>query len=429
MKAQSKCIRHFILILIVFVGGGISALQAAGLNDSSIQTTGSIKYPSSFKIGIYTISWNFNEYAATTIADNFDMSQSWWVGPPPSINDYSAKMDQVHALNPEYKFLVYRNVFNIYGYWPDEWSYADSQGWLLKDVNGDYVVDPNPAWYLNYVADIANPSYQQWVASVIKSWLDQYPAFDGVMADNALRYSVQEFDASCKTRPINPRTGTYFTATEILDGYAGLLNAIIDAIGTDKLLVPNGIWAGFVWGDGYKRTLSNVTRLNGLMSEGAFRAYNDQWYSETDWLSSINMVIWVQNNFLSRSGRSFTAFCTANPLPTGATTEQVIMYGFSSMLLSTKYSSPQNTICFNCDPTDSLFQKLRNLDMIEPLGDFYKINSTSVYARDFVKGKVLVNPSSVSYLVSLNGNYTTLDGNVVSGSLTVNDHTGVILLK
>jgi hypothetical protein len=414
---------------MVFVSGGISTLQAAGLHDSIIQTTGIIHYSSSFKVGIYAISWNFNEYDAATIADNFDMSQSWWVGPPPSINDYSAKMNQVHTLNPEYKFLVYRNVFNIYDYWPDEWNYAKSQGWLLKDVNGSYVVDPNPAWSSNYVADIANPSYQQWVASVVKSWLDQYPAFDGVMADNGLRYSAQEFEYGCKTRPINPRTGTYFTTTEILDGYAGLLNAIIDAIGTDKLLVPNGIWAGHVWGDGYRRTLSNVSRLNGLMSEGTFRVFNDQWYSETDWLSSINMVVWAQNDFLSRSGRSFTAFCTASPLPTGATTEQVIMYGFSSMLLCTKYSSPQNTICFNCDPTGSLFQKLRNLDMIEPLGDFYKITSTSVYARDFVKGKVLVNPSSVSYSVSLNGNYTTLGGSVVSGSLTVNDHTGVILLK
>jgi hypothetical protein len=427
MQVPWKNIKNYMLILFVVLF--ISTAQATGLQGSaSIQMAGSIHYSSSFKVGIYAISWNFNEYAAATIANNFDMSQSWWVGSPPSSNDYSVKMNQVHSLNPDYKFLVYRNVFNIYGYWPDEWNYANSQGWLLKDANGDYVVDPNPDWSANYVADIANPSYQQWVASIVKSWLDQYPAFDGVMADNGLRYSAQEFDWGCKTRPINPRTGAYFSTTEILDGYAGLLNAIIDAIGTDKLLVPNGIWAGYVGRAEYMYTLSKVPRLNGLMSEGAFRRSNG-WYSESEWLSSISLVVWAQNDFLSRSGRSFTAFCIANPLPTGATAEQVIMYGFSSMLLSTKYSSPQNTICFNSDPTNLLVQKLRNLDMIEPLGDFYKITSTSVYARDFVKGKVLVNPTDVSYLVSLNGNYTTLDGNVVSGSLTVNDHTGVILLK
>jgi hypothetical protein len=441
MRAYLKYIAISMLVFVVLLSASISVIEAGVPHDSHfIEGTGTVHYPSS-KIGIYESSWNFKEYNANTIASTFDMSQSWWVGNPPDPNDYSAKMNQVHALNPDYKFLLYRNCMSIYSYWVDEWNYAKSQGWLLKDAYGNYVTESNWGWSENYMVDITNKSYQQWLGAKVKSWLDQYPPFDGVMADNSLKYSAQEFAFASNTRPINPLTSTYFTDMEILDGCAGMLNAIIDTVGPNKLAVANGIWSGFVWnssdGDGYRYVLSKVPRLKGLGSEGCFRPYSDQWYSETDWLSSINMVSWVQNNFLNASGRYFIVGCPANPLPNGATTEQVMMYGFCSMLLSIRYSSPQNSIYFAVDywnttkyPTElQLAQRLRSLDLSEPLGDYFKITSTSLYARDFAKSKVLVNPSGLSYTVTLEGSYKTINDSVVSGSLTVYAHSGVILFK
>ena len=61
-----------------------------------------------------------------------------------------------------------------------------------------------------------------------------------------------------------------------------------------------------------------------------------------------------------------------------------------------------------------------------PVNDYYQFGS--VYARDFDNGKVLVNPSSSTYTVSLGGSYKTLDGKTVS-SITMSGHTGEILLK
>jgi hypothetical protein len=431
------------MLMLFVVLSGISTTQVAGLQGSrSIQTTGIIDYPS-FKIGIYVSSWDFHEYNADTIAETFDMSQSWWVNwADPWYNNYSAKIDQVHALNPNYKFLLYRNCMSIYDYWVDEWNYAQSQGWLLKDINGSYVTESNWGWSENYMVDITNPAYQQWLGAKVKSWLDQHPEFDGVMADNSLKYSAQEFEGASKNRPINPRTGTYFTDTEILDGCAGMLNAIIDAIGTSKLLMPNGIWNGAIWwntwfgGDNYRYILSKVPRLNCLGSEGTFMA-GGYWYSESLWKNSVDFVVWVQDNFLSgHPERRFSGACLTYALPPGATPEQVIEYGYCSMLLAIKYSSPQNTIDFGFSqdflPNSNqlqLLQKLRSVDMNEPLGDYYKINSTAVYARDFVRGKVLVNPSDVSYIITLDGSYATIEGTIVSGSLTVYAHTGVILFR
>jgi hypothetical protein len=145
----------------------------------------------------------------------------------------------------------------------------------------------------------------------------------------------------------------------------------------------------------------------------------------------------VQDNFLSgHPERRFSGACLTYALPPGATPEQVIEYGYCSMLLAIKYSSPQNTIDFGFSqdflPNSNqlqLLQKLRSVDMNEPLGDYYKINSTAVYARDFVRGKVLVNPSDVSYIITLDGSYATIEGTIVSGSLTVYAHTGVILFR
>jgi hypothetical protein len=439
MQNCRKYIRDFTLILLVIPC--ISTAQAAGLSGSAtIQMTGSIGY-SSFRIGIYESSWNLAEYNASTIAGSFDMSQSWYVYDPAHPEwDYSSKMNQVRALNPNYKVLLYRNCMSIYDYSPEEWNYANIQGWLLKDNSGNYVAESS--WLDNYMVDMTNRSYQQWLGAKVKSWLDKYAFADGIMADNSLYYSAKEFEEKATSRPINPGTGTYFTDQEIQDACAGVLNAIFDAIGPSKLVVANGIWSGFVWnsslGDGYRYILSKVPRLNGVMSEGCFNPHGNRWLSETDWLSSLTFASWIQDNFLNESGKHFVAGCPAySPLPFGATTEQMMMYGFSSMLLCARYSSPQNTVFFDVDywnstqyPTElQLAQRLRNLDLAKPLGDYYKIGSISVYARDFVKGKVLVNPTDSTYTVALDRSYTTFDGSTVSGSLTVNAHCGVILGK
>lgn len=404
----------------------------AATQNSIIPAYGVIKYEySNLKIGIYTESWNFAEHNATTITDSFDMSQSWWVESPK--NYYNTKMDEVHAINPDYKFLIYRTALCIYDYWEDEWNYAASQGWLLKDINGNYVI--NNIYSGNYIVDITNPAYQQWLGAKVSSWLTQFPAFDGVMMDNSLKYSAQEFDAGCETRPINPRTGTYFTDIDIWDGCAGVLNAIIDAVGPSKLVLPNGIWRGSAFWkySGYQYVLSKVPRLNAIGSEGIFyQSYGSKWYTETDWLQSVDMVVWIQDNILKdHPDRRFNGWVPLEGMPTDATPEQLMKFGFCSMMLGAKHSG-QNTIGFG-RITDAtllpLMQKLRSLSIGEPSSDYYKLSPASVYARDFAGGKVLVNPTGASFTVTLDANYTTFDGNAVSGSLTISSHTGIILTK
>ena len=157
--------------------------------------------------------------------------------------------------------------------------------------------------------------------------------------------------------------------------------------------------------------------------------------SEANWKSSVDFVAWVQDNFLAgHPERYFSAGCVASTLPSGATAQQVMAYGFCSMMLAVKYSSPQNTIDFGLDYSKdatllAFAQTLHNVSLVGPLGSYYQISSTSVYARDFANAKVLVNPSATSYAIALSGGYTTLGGQSVSGTITVAPHTGTILFK
>jgi hypothetical protein len=398
------------------------------------------------KIGIYTDSWNFGEVDAQTLAKTFDMSQSWcspdWPQHPEW--DYTTKANQVHALNPNYRFLVYRNLLSIYNYWADEWNYANQQGWLLKNAAGQYCRAPN--WSANYMVDIGNPNYQAWVANIVKTWLTEYPFFDGVMADNSLIQTAGSFNwYSSVGPPINPRTGKSFTDQDVVNACIGMLNTVIDAIGTAKILLANGFWTGFVFADpvagaNYRSILSGIPRLNAIFSEGCFLNLSAQgeniYYSETDWKSSLDMLIWMNNRVGSRGYVNIGGYVIANPdatFPANTTREQMALFNFCSMLLGSA-SGVNNSVTFGSVANmtayglTTLAQTLRQIDLGDPYGNYYKVAGTSIYARDFASGMVLVNPTYNSYSISLGATYIDLNGKPVT-SVVVGPHTGIILFS
>jgi hypothetical protein len=385
-------------------------------------------------VGFYASSWNFKRLTAEQIASSFDMSQSWCLS---TGVEYVAKMNQVKVLDPAYKALVYRNVLAIYRSYPydSEWDWANSNGWLLKDANGNYLVTWSGE---NYMADITNRGYQMWVANTIKSWIQQYSFFDGVMVDNSLFVNARQWESIGGGRAVNPRTGAYFTDDEVLTGCTQLLNEIISAVGPSKLVLPNGIWNGdlFFGNAGYNTVLSSVTGLNALGSEAPFYEYKGQWYTEEQWLSSIDMIVYVQDNFLKgHPERRFNAWCSIDEgyglLPPGTTKEQLMMFGFCSMLLGIE-NADQNFIGFGEDldlfpDLVTQLQKVSVLDIGVPSSGYYK--NGSAYTRDFSNCIVFVNPTSTICTVTLQGVLRTLDGSTVQGNMQIGSHTGVLLFK
>jgi len=217
------------------------------------------------QIKVYMHSRDFTEYSAESIVELFDMSQSVLPGGPRA--DYGGKIREVHKKRPGYKALVYRNVKEVPKFLKKEWQFALTKNWLLKDKDGQLVHAKR--WPQSYAVDIGNPDYRKWVANKIKDWLDKNSFFDGVFADNGLCAYAGEWQWDYAKKPVNPRTGSFWTNEEIQQAYIALHKEIKKAIGS-KLLICNGIFDGrrfFRRFDGYKQVIFN-SPLDGIMSEG-----------------------------------------------------------------------------------------------------------------------------------------------------------------
>ena len=157
--------------------------------------------------------------------------------------------------------------------------------------------------------------------------------------------------------------------------------------------MPNGIWNGATWfssdGDGYRYILSQVPRLNALESEGTFTDYSGKWYSEIDWQKSVELISWVQDNFLSNnSERYFSAACIASVLPSNTSIESVMTYGYCSTMLAAKMLHREiQLLCFGllrqseCLPA-SLLKDLELWNSNEPLGKLLQGQTQQAYIAE-----------------------------------------------
>ncbi|OHD61999.1 MAG: hypothetical protein A2096_06715 [Spirochaetes bacterium GWF1_41_5] len=380
------------------------------------------------QIKIYTGSRDFAEYSAEVIADLFDMSQSKL--PVKPMQDYSGKMQQVYKIKPGYKALIYRNIRDLYSYSIKEWKIALANNWLLKDIGGQLV--RSKQYPENYAVDIGNPDYQKWLAKILKGWLDEYTFFDGIFADNGINVFVDAWLWDYpKEKVINPRSGDAWKDEEILQAYLALHKEIKNAIGS-KLLICNGVFHGerfFRYYKNYKQIFSN-SLFDGVLSEGVWQT----WPSEQSWLASLKYLIWVEDNFLQMNTNRYFIPVINPSLSPNIPQEQLMLFGVASTLLGMKTDRILIGGLLWSHKADkesemkelSFLRKLRQVKMGKALNDYYLIQGTRVYTRDFIYGKVIVNPAPTNYSISLDKAYYTLEGNALS-EIILNKHEGVIL--
>ena len=329
-------------------------------------------------------------------------------------------MPQLHQINPNMKILLYRNVRAIYDY-SDEWQMALDADWMLKDSSGDLI--HGQTWPTIYMVDIGNTEYQKWVANWIKGYLDKY-GFDGVFSDNGFTATSGTW-WGVTAQPVNPRTGNLWASDEVIEALCSLHHEIKRAIGS-KLNIANGIFEGSrFWRDQTKwmKLLSNC-EVDGFMSEGLFN-WKD-YFSEDRWKKSVDFVVWIQENFLNQTGKIFAPHgeCAVDQIPADCTSEQMATFVFSSLLLginkSQNYLSLQGAMLL--DEVQNLFK----IDLGVPKGNYYVIDGTQIRSFMVPKIKVVVNPTDQPYSVNLDGDYETLEGQIIS-SINMGPHTGVIL--
>jgi len=401
-----KMKRFTLLLVLLIICLSVSAGLSLGQKNVTIPSLGTV----SMLKEIYTLnrySILFPKDDVSDIIAYFDMTQShYYTG---------GKVQQIHSIRPDFKALVYRNIRAAKTSDP-EYDYLEQQGWVLKDINGNFVY--STVYGTGYrLADIGNPDYRAWVASWIKENMEEY-GFDGVFADNSLSALASQHFWATSAPAINPRTGTYWTDEEVRQALIKVHIEIKNVIGS-KLLICNGIYDGKrFWQrtSEYLETLSN-SPFDGIMSEGLWWDPNYDWYSETKWLESLEFMVYIQNNVISETDKVFVPVCkledaSGEPyqLPSGSTEEQMATYAVASTMLGIKSSQLYLAISdsqFMETFGQQLFEKANNLGA--PLGDYYEDNS--VYVREFVNGKVYVNPTDSSHVV---------------GGITIEAHTGRI---
>jgi len=347
---------------------------------------------------------SFNDSTASFVASHFDLV----------IADLdTVTIDQIKTLNPDIIILGYRDVMAMHTYYSD-WAEVNShEDWFLHDVNGSRLIRNSWGWY---AMDVGNSGWRSHYAEYVKNKLQSHP-FDGVFADdvwetlpagdgwNPWTVPIQNVPVEIKQRWYNDMLGMIRFVKESIGG---------------KLLIVN--------------TSNNGDFVNACDGKNEEEFVHPSWYAPDDFSDAYirwkDKVDSLKN--ISQSGKYYLASSgTVIPdNPTQADLEKahgIMTYCLASYLLGVKGGN--GNFGFNDinskDGSRGYYSEF-DVPLGYPINDYYSIGN--IYARDFLNGKVLVNPTLSSSTLLLEENFKTLDGQVVS-NITLGSHSGIILLR
>lgn len=310
--------------------------------------------------------------------------------------------------NPDIIILAYVPSVSYNNlYWNDALHKSLKSGikssWWLKDKNGNTVSVWPGTSALNLASDWAD-----YLASYAAATVYGTKLWDGIFFD--------EFNDSAPS-------GGSVTDQEWRNGYLNLLSKTRARLGTNAVIITNGS------SDALFRPY-----INGRM----FESFPTPWEDSGDWDA-------VEKKYLEMEetvGYDPIMVLNGNTDNTGAQNDyQAVRFGLTSALLGGAY--------FGFDYGTSSHAQLWTYDeyetyLGEPRGQAEDLldssNTTikdSVWARDFINGKVVLNSTGQTQTVKLDGDYekihgqqdpTTNSGTIVS-RITLTTEDGIILLR
>lgn len=394
-----------LLLSLVFPGAytlGFGELE----NATRIQSSGKAIYPP--KIGRFAYSVRFVNIPLLSIVENFDCCSCF-----PAFQE---NVEDVKALRPDFQMLLYWNIRAIGNDRP-EFPLFENNGWLAKDSQGRYLVARE--WQYMHMIDVGNGDYQNWLAHRLGDDVSQY-GYDGVFLDYGLSTRMTGFywnviaeGTQQQSYPVNPRTGQEFTDSEIRQALTSLNQKIRTSIGSGKLQICNGVWDGTRYHNRESEYLEilKAVDLEGIMAEGLWHHVTNQWITAEEWLQSVEL--------LKTFPRQIIATAKMDTLPSGCSKQQMATFAYTSTLLGIPDHGCYLRLydIWNANDLDEMKDLVANLNSIpigEPVGDYYAIEGTPVYCREFTDATVYVNPTDAQY---------TIDG------LDIQPHAGRIVTK
>ncbi len=344
------------------------------------------------RIQKFLTAYDFNDSDIPFIASHFNF-----------IDTHLGKTREVQIikrLNPSFKAIFYYNALTHREKGREDWYVRDAKT-TSKLLNKDW------GWYL---MDIGNPSYRRSLANYIKKCSNDNPHFDGVFLDDVWGDISPDrfYKEGNKERPILSRQVTKYWR----DNMKLLLIEIKMTIGKKLLIINTGAF----------RT-DYLALADGQMYE-AFCHANWQPYEEYyhGWQKVLGEM-----KIVSSSGKIFLA---QSGILDGATDSQIKStqkYCFSMFLLEANSNS-----YFYFKPgmryRGVTYFPEWDVDLGTAIGNYRARVGTPLYEREYSKGLVLINPSSESFHINLDGKYKDLDG-LLTDKISLGGHEGEILIK
>jgi hypothetical protein len=294
------------------------------------------------------------------------------------------------------------------------YSQALSNGWLLKDAAGNYLINST---YGTYCADVGSSGYQQaWISNVL-AYLTARPGIDGVFIDNTMPDPKSE----CGAYPAEyPSTSAY---TAAMLSFVKAVYSVLHTHGYYVALNAGAYIAGDPSYDDGSLTVNWWKELgpyaDGLMNEyydetststRQSRAMGTAWYQHWDgWQRLIGTAQSMGDDFLGLTKQT----CTDTA---------AMMYGKASFLL--EWNGGPSAFMFTCGTTDPA-NPAWTTSIGQPLGA--KVQVGVGWMRHYSEGLVLLNPSPTStQTFSLGGSYIDPSGATVT-SVTLQPTTAMVL--
>lgn len=304
------------------------------------------------------------------------------------------------AANPSLKVLAYRNAtFGGKGY-------ADSL--YAKNKSGQKIYARK--WPTTFLMNLSSPA---WAAEVGKGCVEliKVSKYDGCFLD--VLGSGPLMGNYLSSMPVT--NGKQWTHPQWI-GWADDITVAAKKATGGKTVMGNGLGNGRRY---FSTTMSSkglVAGNDGMEPELFVREAHSPvgaYYSETNWKQDVDMMIDVQNKG-SRVLSMTKLWTNASETQKNAWHK----YALATFLMG---SNGNSYFCFLRDKNPGASwgaHPYNQIDIGTPTGSYAKIG-TGMYARNFTKGKVVVNVGKSSSGLRLTQGARTLDGGRVSGTVTL----------
>ena len=343
----------------------------------------------------------------------------------------AAKRTAASAGNPDARFAFYFSLTSIDSRCAcfDEDFYrqiaASHPEFFLRDGGGARIstfVDQYGA-QRQFAVDIGNPRFIDAWADYALAGMEQF-GWDGVWIDNVVRGNFYGWSGS----PVNPRTGARYTTADYRQDMLAALRQIrrrLDARG--KIMIGNqsDAWRADTFSDPVVR--DQITAMHGLEIEDCVYTFDGAPHSEAEWIAQLRYL-----DFANRHG-VLTQCRGGNGTFTSPDKREYIL---ASYLLTKEGLSNVGQLNHLSDWWDVL-----TTDLGAPRGGFTCLDPASglarandcpspgkVYAREWQRGRALVNPSANrTVTVPLHATFVHQGQQVTT--VTLPPRSGVVLTK